>query len=191
MRNRKLFMFVVIMITVLLTCFACSESKTNIFKKETDVSEFDIRGIKLGMSTDEVKTISPKLECGQEQESSKPYLEYYCTYSDNDIEVKRILVEFAKNPYGKGAHSISYIIPKTQSLSEVKGKLLKKYGSPDLISETEQIFTACWGSCKNTTKGKFLHVNVLNDGVYISLIDNTPRLLYEKELLEKKKPVNF
>ena len=137
----------------------------------TDVSNFDIKGIKLGMSKDEVLKLMPH--------GTK--IDYFCI--DDKINNKcKYPYEYLLNPgwllssNGKTCfidldhNSKIYKIDKTIKLSrfskleKVVKNVIKHYGKPDLIRKFQKAQVLCYGGCllSKETEGNLLAITFIS-----------------------------
>ncbi len=162
-----------------------------------DVSKFDIKGLRLGMSEKEVMR-KLKSFC------SNPKI--YSTDHDKDIKCGNIHVVFG---YNKLAYYISkeakhsYLINKEQ-VNILKEKIFTKYGKPSISEFTTDpydYYTFCWDDASNSdkcyTKNNQAYRGQL--GKYLEgIIETNPnnnktlvRIWLQDEDLDKKQFANY
>lgn len=179
-----------------------------------DVSHFDIAGIRLGMSLEEVKSICPTMEVEEYRhiEFRKDSVKniFHCDivegYEGNCRKTSRhvIKVYFTTKELGKKVFEIWYVRRNISGLSEdeVFQKLKEKYGPPKgTRSVHNERFFACWGLCDpndghegveyGTTSGKFLdaRIEIKRRGymdLNLQLRDNDQAFLNRKNFEKKK-----
>jgi hypothetical protein len=153
-----------------------------------NVSNFDIKGIKLGMNSKKAITIMRKYCNNIEIEEEFAY-----TKCSNDFNFQ---IDFGYNHLVYRIHLViykNYMLTKKQ-VENILDKLLNKYGKPSMIGKQRSIlkkggilFTACWGNYEK----EYIHdnywqgINVsCSESKYLHIyIDSNP---YRKQFLEYK-----
>jgi len=132
----------------------------------TDVSEFDIKGIKLGMSKEEVLKM---LQC------KKPMIDTY--YFDPSIELKSNMIKCEENNEGfmilfDNFDEVLRISLERKFNAEpdwniIEKRLFKKYGETEAIRDSRDKYrhlkSYCWGTC--------YYYREKNDGFYVDFKD--------------------
>ena len=179
-----------------------------------DVSEFDIKGIKLGMNKNEVskrmpcssyKKIYNRFKNGKVYNSS-----FLCGNSGSQTDAY-FLVDFDHNNYVFGVHK-QIVFESRPNFSKIKTKLIKRYGNFTSI-EKRYIdgdygrYIYCWGDCRSSDDlGKQLTVNYAYfldyNNILLSLYDykrqkdnrewtHNRMELYAKKRKEKASNIDF
>jgi hypothetical protein len=181
----------------------------------TTVENFDIKGIKLGMSVEDVKSVFPQMSIEQISPGEVGMAEILTKYFLHSGMMQASIV---KEKYGSGTFSVSYTefvkkVDPSMFLTGFKNDLVAKYGKPQYENlDRGQNYFACWGDGCNQhlnndnlrkvdnqylyvykgiiKPGKYLMVHFINDNitprVELSLFDTTPYVNYLHEGEKKK-----
>jgi hypothetical protein len=179
---------------------------------ETTVENYDIKGIKLGMSAEEVKIAFPQMSI---EEFNPGEVGMAVILTKYFLRSSMMQASIANDKYGSGTFSVSYteFVKKddpSMFLTEFKNDLVAKYGKPQYEDlDRGQNYFACWGDGCNKNlnnerlrkvdnqylyiyrgiikPGKYLIAHFINDNikprVELSLFDTAPYVNY----LEKEK----
>jgi len=207
---KKLLSFVA-MIALTLMLFAGSVLGS------TTVENFDIKGIKLGMSAEEVKSAFPQMSIEKFSPEEMGKAEILTKYF---LRSGMMQANIAKEQYSSGAFSVSYTefvktVDPSSFLTGFKNDLVAKYGKPQYENlDRGQNYFACWGDdcSQNLNKqilrqvdnqylyvyrgiikpGKYLIVHFINDNITphieLTLFDTAPYVNYLKGEEKKKIP---
>ncbi len=153
----------------------------------TDVSNFDIKGIKLGMSKDEVLKLMPK--------GTKFYVSDVVAYDSNYPYEYSAYFDWKKSN-GRFSFVVTFDhqllayeinrnirLKKNADIHRVTQQVINHYGKPDFVWKVNKhLYRLCWGKCKkgqygfNTQKnGKTFNVEVdtyPNHLLYMILFDD-------------------
>ncbi|WP_457743953.1 hypothetical protein [Sulfurimonas sp.] len=169
----------------------------------TDVSNFDIKGIKLGMSKDEVLKLMPHgIKFGSNCVDDKckyPY-EYYANYHWDQSNGKIYFnIDFDHNIK---AYDIVRTIKLTRhaKIEKVAKNIINHYGKPDLIRKFRQIQVLCYGQCSVSKEADIAYsVSAKNNAkAFVVVIDmrknireNDVKILSMKLYDDKAKILNY
>jgi hypothetical protein len=160
-----------------------------------DVSNFDVNGIKLGMSEEEVRTLFPSAKNSALELGENTFLKskFKITIKD-DKTFSNITVSIANAKYGHGVIKVEYItdFERNESLlfADIKVKIQKKYGKPnDESSEMQEVWHACYGNCNSLEK--WLRVYLDSSKLYLTLNDGQAEVLWDKEKQVKSEDIKF
>jgi len=123
----------------------------------TDVSNFDIKGIKLGMNKDRVSKLF----------HVKPYIESYVNDNRNYLLDGAYSFKLKKNRniedvfseieyrYDKEIYSVLRIIYYSTPVdaNKIEEIVKEKYGTPDKTFRRNDEYQMCWGTCKKNKYG--------------------------------------
>lgn len=175
--------------------FSGSEAKdSKEIKASKNVSTFDIRGIKLGMTIEDIRSLFPKAEIKVDK------IIYVTKGFDRKITVlereekntprSEIEIDIANEQWGHGAIKIKYLSQFSRSsrseFMQMKNKLIEKYGEPT----TERLKTgkkstpwdACYGLCdyRISACGEYMKIELTYDSLRIELANTCPEKQFEK-----------
>jgi hypothetical protein len=160
-----------------------------------DVSNFDVNGIKLGMSEEEVRTLFQSAKISALEVGGKTFLKSKFKITIKaDKTFSNITVSIADAKYGRGVIKVEYItdFERNESLlvADMKMKIQNKYGKPsDESSEMQEVWHACYGNCNSF--GKWLRVYLEPSKLYLTLNDGQPEILWQKEKQVKPEDIKF
>lgn len=131
-----------------IAAVVCSLTILSVAFAQTDVANFNVKGLKLGMTIEEIKGVSPELKIEKPKTTSSsitppPYIPvgkiglvskvaYLHARINNNIE-EQYTVYIAEDKFGRGAFEILYILSSYAHLGDltaIKDSAIKKYGNP-------------------------------------------------------------
>lgn len=198
MRMKILVVLVVAVCTVIL--FMCENSDAGRSSQEEDayegvetkdVSTFDIRGIKLGMTIQEIRKLFPKAEIKVENipdpaKSALGYIDKKVTILERaginspNIEIK---VDMANKQWGQGAIKIEYRAiysdARISELEDIKEGLIKKYGKPANSIDNRKRWQANYSSGGKNC-GVSMKILLRPNNLHLELVNRCPEESYRK-----------
>jgi len=173
----------------------------------TTIENFDIKGIKLGMSAEEIKSAFPQISIEKFNPEEMGLAEILTKYF---LRSGMLQASIAKEQYGSGTFCVSYTefvktVDPSTFLTGFKNDLVAKYGKPQYENlDRGQNYFACWGDGCNQQLNKYtlrkvdnqyLYVNrgIIKPGKYLIvhfiIDDNTPHI--ELTLFDTAPYVNY
>jgi hypothetical protein len=166
----------------------------------TDVSNFDIKGIKLGMSKDDITSkisFNYKFDVRLMVADNPNYPYQYILYKPAPIDESCFNFIFDKN---LKVYDIARCIPldNNANFNKVISQVIKKYGTPKYKNENEYRISMCWGDCilnetfRTKENGKTLQVSINKEDkkIYFYLMNQlsyNKNKLYSKRMYKKAK----
>lgn len=162
--------------------------------KELDVTNFDIRGVKLGMSLRDIKQLFPNAEIKIVRDYSKQesFLdkEVRLTFPNDKLH-SMIDIKLPKSQWSKGATDI-YYRSDVPNRSDVISKIINKFGQPTVFkNEDRWMWWGCYGNiCEQNPSrlrkigtprrqcGKYMNAYVKNKEFILKLVDECPMAKY-------------
>jgi len=170
----------------------------------TDVSNFDIKGIKLGMSKDEVLNIFKNMQCSIKKDWENPNMDhtkpprsifYKCEQGKNYITIKL-------NHNNKVIYIHRYMYNKTGfNITSIKNQILLKYGKTKFVKKISpeygsSYYSICYGNCINkkndeyvTYKGIGLNIVIFKDVINFNLenmkLEKENKIYYKDNIINK------
>lgn len=142
-----------LLITTTPYIYGCSPSFSQ------SVESFDIKGIKLGMGVNEVRSAFPQIEYFYDKSSSFGRRWFDISKFTTQISLPNdasLFVDFTDKPYGSGAFEIRYkkilhdAVSPSAFLPGFKNDIIARYGKPKYEQELAQYYFACWGACNKS-----------------------------------------
>ena len=152
-----------------------------------DVSNFDIKGIKLGMSKNKV---SKKLSCSSQKINFIPNTKKIINYEIECDYGIRIFLNYKKQAY---FIQRSLIFQNKPLLNTINKKIFNKYGKPNIsIARSDNHIEYCYGNkCKKekfnfSTSGKSLTVSIsIEDNSVLTKFKNSILFNLQDKIMEE------
>lgn len=147
--KRYLLSILIATIIIFLACICFAESKS------TNICDFDVLGLKLGMTpkvfANQAKKVFPELSFGIMEKNTKPNKEYIYSYAKGLKTSNTDLIGYvAGSQYGNGIYYIVYnkLIPKVDLaifIPRFINDVNAKYGKPSKSIIGNDYYKACYG----------------------------------------------
>ena len=190
---------------VILVCLVSVKGFTS------EISNFDIMDLKLGMTIDEVREKYPAMDIKIIKHWGTEDILYYTgeipPSKFNNWKIQSLFFSSFKDGKKLFKLSIEQFVGENV-LNEVRKKVVDKYGKPDCsnLKKNEQSIEMKWGNCRqrdmnmgNPSKGKYIRFLYDNSQAFLSMedtsatdkIDHFIRTLDEKTRLKEVLEMDF